>query len=153
MGGSVAMSSGTRFITASASGRQVVNSQAGDSWPCSAWPTRSLATISASALSSAITATSDGPAKTSMPTLPNSARLASATNLLPGPTITSAGLPVNRPSAMVAMACTPPRVMMTSAPARSKAYSRYGCMGPPRKGPEQAMIVCTPAALAVATPM
>ena len=77
--------------------------------------------MAASALSSAITATSDGPAKTSMPTLPNSVRLASATNLLPGPTITSAGLPLNRPSAMVAIACTPPSVMITSAPALSKA--------------------------------
>ena len=118
------MSCGTRAITLSASARLVVNSHAGDSWPCSAWPTRSLATIPASALSSAMTATSEGPAKTSMPTLPNNARLASATNLLPGPTITSAGLPLNRPQAIVAMACTPPSVMMTSAPARSKAYSR-----------------------------
>ncbi len=88
-----------------------------------------------------------------MPTCPNSVRLASATNLLPGPTITSAFLPVNKPLAMVAMACTPPNVMMMSAPARSNAYSTYGCIGPPRNGPEQAMMVFTPAALAVVTPM
>ena len=38
------------------------------------------------------------PTAHSLPTLgPNSVRLASATNLFPGPTITSAGLPVNRP--------------------------------------------------------
>ena len=71
----------------------------------------------ASAESSAITATSDGPANTSMPTLPNSMRFASATNLFPGPTMMSAGLPVKRPYAMVAIACTPPSVMITSAPA------------------------------------
>ena len=40
---------------------------------------------------SAMIPISEGPAKTSMPTLPNSIRLASATYLLPGPTITSAG--------------------------------------------------------------
>ena len=47
---------------------------------------------------------SEGPANTSMPTLPNRVRLASATNLLPGPTTTSAGLPVNKPSANEAIA-------------------------------------------------
>ncbi len=43
---------------------------AGLSCPCSICATRSTATSSASAVPSAITATSDGPAKTSMPTLP-----------------------------------------------------------------------------------
>ena len=70
-----------------------------------------------SAESSAITAISEGPAKTSMPTWPNSMRFASATNLLPGPTMMSARLPVNKPYAMAAIACTPPSVMITSAPA------------------------------------
>ena len=78
-------------------------------------------TIAASAVSSAMTATSEGPANTSMPTRPNSVRFASATNLLPGPTMTSAALPVNRPKAIAAIACTPPSVMITSAPALSKA--------------------------------
>ena len=41
--------------------------QAGEVGPCSAWPSRSAATISASAVSSAMTATSEGPASTSMP--------------------------------------------------------------------------------------
>src|SRR6218665_3788983 len=54
---------------------------------------------------------------------------------------------------MDAIACTPPRVMTTSAPAGSKAYSRQGCMGAPGNGPEQAMIVSTPAALGVPPPM
>ena len=56
-----------------------------------------------------------------MPTLPNSMRLASATNLLPGPTMMSAGLPVNRPLAMAAIACTPPKHMTMSAPATVNA--------------------------------
>jgi hypothetical protein len=58
-----------------------------------------------------------------MPTWPKSVRLASATNLLPGPTTMSAGLPVKSPYASVATACTPPRVMITSAPATFIAYS------------------------------
>ena len=45
------------------------------------------------------------------------ARLASATYLLPGPTTMSAGFPVKRPKARVAIACTPPSVITTSAPA------------------------------------
>ncbi len=51
-----------------------------------------------------------------MPTAPKSSRFASATNLLPGPTTMSAGLPVKRPYASDAIACTPPSVRITSAP-------------------------------------
>ena len=97
MGGSASISFGTQAVASSASLREVVKSHAGDSCPCSAWPTRSEATMAGSAESSAITATSEGPAKTSMPTCPNSMRFASATNLLPGPTMMSAGLPVKSP--------------------------------------------------------
>jgi hypothetical protein len=57
-------------------------------------------------------AISEGPAKTSIPTWPNSIRFASATNLLPGPTMMSAGRPVNSPCAIAAIACTPPSVMI-----------------------------------------
>ncbi len=42
--------------TSSATERALVMSQAGLSWPCSAWPTRSVATISGSQVSSAMTA-------------------------------------------------------------------------------------------------
>ena len=79
----------TSSITARPSASEVVMSTAGEVGPCSAWPSRSAATSSGSALSSAITATSDGPASRSIPTRPNSWRLASATNALPGPTIMS----------------------------------------------------------------
>ena len=56
--------------TAAASSAEVVTRQAGELGPCSAWASRSAATISAVAVSSAMTATSDGPASTSMPTFP-----------------------------------------------------------------------------------
>ena len=57
----------------------VVTRQAGEVGPCSAWPRRSAATIWVVTVSSAMTATSDGPARTSMPTCPNAWRFASAT--------------------------------------------------------------------------
>ncbi len=47
---------------------EVVARLAGDVGPCSAWASRSAATMAASAVSSAITATSEGPASTSIPT-------------------------------------------------------------------------------------
>ena len=65
--------------------REVVTSTAGESGPCSACESRSTATTSGSASSSAITRISVGPANRSMPTSPNSCRLASATSPLPGP--------------------------------------------------------------------
>jgi hypothetical protein len=40
-----------------------------------------------------------------------------ATNLFPRPTMISAGFWLNNPNASAAIACTPPSVMMTSAPA------------------------------------
>ena len=91
------MYSGMRSITFSAISCEVVKSQPGDSCPCSICPTKSIATTSGSAFSSAITATSDGPANTSMPTSPKRVLLASATNLFPGPTMISAFFPVNNP--------------------------------------------------------
>ena len=69
-------------------------SQASPSGPCSAWSTMSTATSSVTALASAMTTTSDGPAKLEgTPTRPELAtsRLACATRALPGPTITSTG--------------------------------------------------------------
>ena len=58
---------------------EVVSSIAGEVGPCSAWPSRSVAHISTSAVSSAMISVSVGPASRSMPTRPNSCRLASAT--------------------------------------------------------------------------
>ena len=57
----------------------VVTRTAGESGPCSAWESRSTATMNGSASSSAMTRISVGPANRSMPTSPKSWRLASAT--------------------------------------------------------------------------
>ena len=46
---------------------------------CSAWASRSAASHSGSLCVSAMTSTSDGPAMESMPTTPNTCRLAAAT--------------------------------------------------------------------------
>ena len=62
-----------------ASFSELVISTAGEVGPCSAWPNKSVAQISPSTLSSAITSVSVGPASKSMPTRPNNWRLASAT--------------------------------------------------------------------------
>ena len=56
---------------------------------CSAWEKRSIATQSAGVEPSPITRISQGPAIMSMPTWPNTWRLAAATYALPGPTILS----------------------------------------------------------------
>jgi hypothetical protein len=57
-----------------------VYNQQGELYPCSAWPTKSTATISGSAFASAIIPISVGPANRSIPTFPNKILLASATN-------------------------------------------------------------------------
>ncbi len=56
---------------------------------CSACENRSIATQSGFAVESAITRISETPATMSMPTVPNTRRLAAATNALPGPQILS----------------------------------------------------------------
>src|SRR3984893_1528378 len=60
----------TSAAVACASLSEVVSRIAGEVGPCSAWPKRSVAHISASAVSSAMTRISVGPAKRSMPTRP-----------------------------------------------------------------------------------
>ena len=70
----------------SASFRLLVTKTAGELYPCSAWPSKSVAHNSASTVSSAITMVSVGPANKSIPTRPNNCLLASATKALPGPT-------------------------------------------------------------------
>ena len=60
--------------------------------PCSAWASRSSATGSRSAGGATTATRSLGPAKPSIPTWPNTCRLASCTYRFPGPTMTSTGL-------------------------------------------------------------
>ena len=83
---------------------ELVIKQAGELYPCSAWPRRSVAHISASTVWSAITIVSVGPAKRSIPTRPNNWRFASATNAFPGPTSISTDLIVSVPMAIAATA-------------------------------------------------
>ena len=110
------MSAGTASRTVSARLRSLVTSQTGELYPCSAWLTRSVATMCGSALESARIRLSVGPAIMSMPTRPNSMRLASATYWLPGPISRFAFGRSNRPNVIAATACTPPIAMIASAP-------------------------------------
>ena len=77
--GRIFSSRSTSSMVARASFSEVVMRTAGEVGPCSAWPSRSVAHSSASTLSSAMISVSVGPASRSMPTRPNSWRLASAT--------------------------------------------------------------------------
>jgi len=63
----------------SATARSVETSQPTEVGPCSSWPAMSVARSSGSAVWSATTRISVGPASRSIPTLPKSWRLASAT--------------------------------------------------------------------------
>ncbi|MCY1522333.1 hypothetical protein D9M68_571820 [compost metagenome] len=105
----------------------LVSSTAGEVGPCSAWPSKSTAHNSPSTLSSAMTSVSVGPANRSIPTRPYSWRLASATNILPGPTSMSTGATLGVPTAMATTACTPPSTRISSAPAMSMAVTMAGC--------------------------
>lgn len=69
----------TWAMTSRPSACKVVTRIAGESGPCSAWLSRSTATMNASAVSSATTRISVGPATRSIPTSPYSWRFASAT--------------------------------------------------------------------------
>ena len=75
--------------TASARAVEVVTSRAGESAPCSAWLSRSAATWTGSAVSSATTMTSVGPAGMSMAQRSSTSSFAAVTQALPGPTILS----------------------------------------------------------------
>ncbi len=98
--GEAATRSATAAVTASATCSSQVTSQARPSGPCSAWTTTSMAAHSTVVVASATTTTSDGPANDEgTPTTPVAAtsRLAWATRLLPGPTMTSTGRIVSVP--------------------------------------------------------
>ena len=76
-----------RARTSSATRLLVVTRIASPSGPCSAWASRSAAHSAGSAVSSAITSTSLGPAGRSIATCPETSSFASVTQRLPGPTI------------------------------------------------------------------
>mmetsp|Transcript_82256 Transcript_82256/g.241498 ORF Transcript_82256/g.241498 Transcript_82256/m.241498 type:complete len:210 (+) Transcript_82256:376-1005(+) len=87
---------------------------------CSACARRSAARTSGSALPSAITSTSLGPASMSMPQIPLTMDFAAVTHLLPGPTMMSQAV-TPTPWAIAAIACAPPTVNKQSAPATNAA--------------------------------
>ena len=119
------------MIVSTASLFESVNNIAGLVGPCSACPKRSIAQISGSEVLSAIISVSVGPANKSIPTLPNNCRLASATNILPGPTNISTPFIVSVPIAIAATACIPPRHRILSAPPICIAATIAGCGSPP----------------------
>ena len=82
-----------------------------------------------------------------MPTTPKSWRLASATQALPGPVITSTRAMRWVPCASAAIACAPPMRQISSTPARCAAASTSGLVLPPGVGVTTASR-STPATLA-----
>jgi len=115
-------------------GARTAKSQRRASGSCSAWASRSAATTSASAVRSAITASSDGPATKSMPTRFASCTLASDTKRLPGPTMRSTAFTGPAPNASAAMAWAPPIANTRSTLARLAAARMAGCTVPSRRG-------------------
>ena len=79
---------------------------------------------------SAITRISDGPATESIPTRPNTSRLAVDTQALPGPTILSTAGMLCVPQARAATAWAPPMVQIRSTPASRAAASTAGSSSP-----------------------
>ena len=74
-----------------------------------------------------------------MPTLPNTWRLASATQALPGPVILSTGRMVAVPQASAAMAWAPPIRQISLTPAIAAAASTGAATRPPGAGTAIAM--------------
>ena len=83
----------------------------------------------------------------SMPTAPNTWRLAVATKMLPGPTILSTFGTVCVPYANAATACAPPIVNTLLTPATAAAANTSWFNSPPGVG-TTIMISCTPATCA-----
>ena len=77
-----------------------------------------------------MTIVSLGPYSASMPTLPNTSRLAIVTKMLPGPTILSTRGIVSVPYASAAIASAPPARNTRSTPAISAATSFSGATTP-----------------------
>ena len=115
---------------------------------CSAWLSRSAATVAGSALSSAMVINSDGPAGRSMPGPPGSDEtnaLAAATQALPGPQIRSQRGISPAPNAKAAIACAPPTVQISSMPAISAASATARSSPPSGRGGVTTVSRSTPA--------
>src|SRR6478672_12876942 len=112
---------------------------------------RSSAAIRGSTSPSATIASSDGPARPSIPTNPATWRLASVTYTLPGPTIRSTDGIDSVPYAIAATAWAPPVLATSVAPARFAAYRTAAWIDPSRWGGVHTTISSTPATLAGTT--
>ena len=116
------------------------------STPCSACERRSDATNTGLAVSSASTATSEGPAGMSIATSrKDTSCLATVTYWFPGPNILYTLGTLSVPYAMAAMACTPPALNTFFTPAACAANRMAGCIFPSVLGGEQSMISLHPA--------
>mmetsp|Transcript_14510 Transcript_14510/g.35525 ORF Transcript_14510/g.35525 Transcript_14510/m.35525 type:complete len:201 (-) Transcript_14510:402-1004(-) len=112
----------TSALTASISPLLVVTRMGRASTSCSACARRSAATVAGSAVSSAITSTSEGPASMSMAVpLCDTRLLAAVTHWLPGPTMMSHLGTGPMPCERVATACAPPTLSRPSASATCAA--------------------------------
>ena len=101
------------------------------SGPCSACERKSLATKRSSALPSATTSTSLGPAGMSIATPALfTCIFASITKRLPGPNILLTRGTLSVPNAIAATACAPPLLKMACTPHFHAAYKMAGCTLP-----------------------
>ena len=139
----------TSSFTLSANASEFVTRITCESTPCSAWESKSAATNTGFAVSSATTATSDGPAGISIAT---SCRLtcclAAMTNWLPGPKILLTFGTDSVPYAIAPIACTPPALKILFTPAILAAIRMAGFTLPSRLGGVQSTISLHPAILA-----
>ena len=86
-----------------------------------------------------------GPASDSIPTSPNSRRLASSTYALPGPTTTSTAGIASVPSAIAATAWAPPAAYTSVTPRSAQTARMAECTRPSAAGGEQHTDLGTPA--------
>ena len=101
---------------------------------CSAWDSKSAAKCAGLDFSSATIMISLGPATMSMPTSPNTWRLASVTYALPGPVILSTRRMLSVPYASAATAWAPPAFSTRCTPAILAANSTAWLTLPPMPG-------------------
>ena len=121
--------------TFSAIPRPVASSTTWLSGPCSAWDKRSAATYRASAVPSATTSTSDGPAGISIATPDKAAScLAAITYWLPGPKILYTAGMLSVPNVIAATACIPPALNTRDTPHNAAVHNTAGFTLPSGEG-------------------
>ena len=121
-------SAATSAATAAASAASRLSRIASLSGPCSACASRSAAHWPASAVASAITTTSLGPAGRSIAHALETSSFAAVTQRFPGPTILSTRAIVSVPYASAAIAWAPPTAYTSSIPS-SRAVASVASAG------------------------